>query len=596
MKNMKLTNITLNATFTMVLAVTICGAHLVRAAAPIAPGEQRRWALEFRARLEQGAGRPIEFDLSGDWISTVSAVRPDEYDVMLQVANARVSGGQNVPVSQSEQLRHGLERPFWGTYRRDGSLVTVHFYKDTDPGDRNLLQMVATESQFVIAPADRQSWTVLERDGAGQYQAVYRRDSANAVIKHKLNYTETNEAGKATSAVHTAIDQSEIRFTLDRDGGVATLDASNRVRLAVSSGSSGQLTAVTETHLAGLRTGQAPETIGSLTRAMREVVSSPVRTHETDPETVRARLDGQLLEGRTTESVLSAALPWAAKAGEDQLVGERLAALFRHRPETSAAALDLLRKTGANKRITDALGAAGSPTAVGVLAVIASDRALSRPLRIDALTAFIVMQHPSVEAMRAPAALLDDDDASVASAARITSGALARAGREAHAEEAGKIDAALVMRYPKARDTKELGDLLAALGNSAGASAVPVIESALGDPREAVRSAAVGALRLADGPEIDGLLATAIAKDRDPEVRASAIFAAGFHHPMGSKLVASLVQSAKTDPAEHVRVAAVNLLVKNAKAVPDLAGTLTWVAQHDPKPGVQRLAQQALEK
>ena len=139
-------------------------------------------------------------------------------------------------------------------------------------------------------------------------------------------------------------------------------------------------------------------------------------------------------------------------------------------------------------------------------------------------------------------------------------------------------------------------DLLAALGNSAGDSAAPLIEEALHDPRDAVRSAAAGALRLVSGPEIDGLLSAAIANDRDPEVRASAIFAAGFHHPIGQRVLDSLVRAAKTDPAEQVRVAALTLLQQNASVVPNLAETLAWVAEHDAKPGVRRLAQDALKK
>jgi hypothetical protein len=589
MNNTKLT-LQSKAIATVALAAVIGGAPL-RAAAPsgnVVPGEQRRWTVAFRARLEQAGGaRPVEIDLSGDWVSTVSAVRPDEYDVMLQLANARLSGLDSVPATQSEQFRQRLERPFWATYRADGSLASVYFYKDTDPGDRNLLQMIATECQFVNTAADRQSWTAIERDGAGRYTAEYRRE-ADAVTKHKLNYLDS------AGAIRISIDSSEMRFTVDPDGEIAGLDGGNRVRLEAAFGKSGALAAITEVHLGSWHKGQAPSEIGSLARALPGLIGSPVQTHKQDPEAVRARLDSQLLDGRTTESLLSAALP--GNAQEDPSIGDRLAALFRQRPEAPAAAIELLRGNGPVKKITDALGTAGTPAAIGALSVIARDRSLPRPLRIDALTALMLNQQPTAEALRVPPSLMDDGDAAVAAAARISGGALARAGRASHPEEAAGIDAALLTRYRLSRDVKERCDLLAALGNSAGDAAAVAIEQALHDTDDAVRSAAAGALRLLSVPEIDGLLANAIASDRDAEVRASAIFAAGFRRPMSPKLVEALTHAAKTDGAEHVRVAAITLLQQNAPVVRNLTETLAWIAEHDEKPAVRRLAQETLKK
>src|SRR5207249_2356731 len=108
---------------------------------------------------------------------------------------------------------------------------------------------------------------------------------------------------------------------------------------------------------------------------------------------IPCRRNERLLEGHTTQSLLEA----AAVNGGDRM----LAALFRRRPEAVRAALTLLRKNGPQRRITDALGSAGSPAAV----------------------------------------LDDDGDVQVRSAARLTSGALARAGRREHPEEAEAIDA-----------------------------------------------------------------------------------------------------------------------------------------------------------
>jgi hypothetical protein len=305
-------------------------------------------------------------------------------------------------------------------------------------------------------------------------------------------------------------------------------------------------------------------------------------------------LKNELLEGHATEPLLAATLDSAKNKGADRLLPDRLAALFRQRPEATTAAISLLRKNGPTKRITDALGSAGSPAAVDALGSIARDRTLPRPLRIDALTAFILAQHPSVVAMRTPAALLDDDDVSIASAARIVSGALARAGRATHPAEADRIDAALVARYRKAQGIEEAQGLLAALGNSLGPSVTPVIENASHDPRVPVRAAAARALRLAVGPEVDRLLSAIITDDRDPGVRAAAIFAVSFRHPISPALGEALVHAASVDPVKYVRRGAVTLLRQNPNASPRIPETLAWIAEHDSQPGVRRLAQETL--
>jgi hypothetical protein len=587
----------------------------------LAPGDQRRWTLEFRARLEQPDGaRAIEVDLSGEWVSTISAVRPGEYDAALQLAGARITGegvrsapdearplaGRHCasgaaaclsqpgsPVKQlpgKHELERRLARPFWATYRDDGGLLALHFFKDAIASDRNLLEMIATEAQLVRPPEERGAWTAVERDGAGEYLAIYNLAGPNVVVKRKLKYLHTDGTpGTPTGGLHVDVTQSELRFSLDSEGGILTLNGSNGMRIGVQFGNAAPLTAISETHLTNARMSRAPELIGSLARALPNLETSPVVTQQPNPEQIRTESDVRLLEGHSTESLLEAAI----SKSNDQQLRERLAALFRQRPEAASAALALLRQ-GPQKQIVNALGAAGSPAAIQTLGAVARDRMLPVSLRIDALTAFLFMQHPSIEAMRHPALFLDDNDVHIASAARLASGALARAGRKEHPEEADRIDAALVSRYRKARDLRERSDLLAALGNSVGPAAVPVIEGALRDIHDATRRAAARALRLANGPEVEDLLSTTITSDEDPAVRSAALFAAGFHHRMGPVLGDALVQAARADPIDYLRSRAITLLRQNPEASPRIAETLAWIAEHDPKPGIRRLAQQAL--
>jgi hypothetical protein len=159
--------------------------------------------------------------------------------------------------------------------------------------------------------------------------------------------------------------------------------------------------------------------------------------------------------------------------GRDAMLLDRLAALFRRRSEATVAALALLRE----RRFRNELPTRSVPPVHLGGRGARQCRGRSHhgpPLRINALTAFILMQHPSLKAMQLPAVLLDDSDKRIASAARITRGSLARAGRVTHPAEADRIDAALVARYRQAKEVGERSDLLTALGNCVGPSVAAV--------------------------------------------------------------------------------------------------------------------------
>ncbi len=573
------------------LGLTAAAITAAAASGGPAPGEQRRWKLLFRARLDQAdGGKPVEIELRGDWVSTICAARSTDYDAELQLADVRVQG-EGIPSKPRDiqEVERRLTRPFWATYRSDGALVAVHFFRNVMASDRNLLQMIATETQFVRPPEDRPVWTVLERDAAGEYLAIYNHSAGGEVVKRKLKYLHADGTGAPSGGLDIAVEQSELQYAIDPEGRVAALDGSTRVRMGAPLPASGQIRATAETHLAGLRTGMAPESIGSLAHAGAEVVALPVVTHNPDPALARAERDRGLIDGRTTESLLESA------GGADAAAGERLAALFRERPAAASLAVAMLRKNGPRQAITDALGAAAAPEAIAALGALARDAKLDRKLRIDAITAFVQIRQPALDAMRIPSALLDDPDRQIASAARLMSGALARAGREQHPEESGRIERALIERYRTAQTPAERCDLLAGLGNSAGPEAVAAIESALGDPRPEVRAAAARGLRLPRGAPIDALLSRTMTQDSDPAARAAAIFASGFHHPIGPVIADALLKAARSDATEYVRSSAISLLRQNPGSSPATSDTLQWIAAQDPSASVRRLAREALK-
>jgi hypothetical protein len=322
-----------------------------------------------------------------------------------------------------------------------------------------------------------------------------------------------------------------------------------------------------------------------------QISSSAIVTQRPDAAVARAEADDRLLEGYATDKLLAAAF---TKEGGEMASPDRLTALFRRRPEAASAAAALLLQHGPQRTVTNALGAADSLSAVNALAGVAHNELLAQDLRVDAIVAFVQMQHPPTEATRVPLGLINDSNPAVRSAARMMSGALARAARPEHPQDADAIDASLIALYRGARDLRETSDLLSALGNSVGPDVVPVIVEALGDARVPVRAAAARGLRLAGGIKIDRLLAEAINSDPDAAVRSDAIFAARFRHPLPAPLADALLQAASSDTVGYVRSDALAVLRQNPASSVRIPETLERVAQLDADPGIRRQAKEAL--
>jgi hypothetical protein len=406
----------------------------------------------------------------------------------------------------------------------------------------------------------------------------------------KYIYTD-GVAGASANALHVVIDQSDISYSINSDGRVQAVDGTNHVRMDLSPDHAEQLTAITDFHASHLQTAHASELVGSLERAHANVIDSPIVTQKLDADAARAEADDRLLNGHTTEALLDSGF---ANGPDKTAQADLLAALFRRRPEAADAAAALLIKNGPQKIVTNALGAAGSLSAVAALSGLAQDATLPQDLRVDAVVAFVQMQHPIVEAMRVPGNLIKDSNIAVRSAARMMSGALSRAGRAEHPAEADAIDASLITLYQSPADVHEKTELLGALGNSAGPSVIPVVEEALHDSRVPVRAAAARALRLGPGPDVDRVLAKVITSDPDAQVRADAIFATRFRHPLPSPLADAMLHAASADEARDIRSDAVAVLSQNPTASVRIPETLARIAEVDADSAIRRQAKDAL--
>jgi hypothetical protein len=557
------------------------------------PGQQRRWSLTLEFQLEGVGNAMSPTSITGDWVATVSAASGDELEVAYQLANARVSGQaiRGAGAADIEAWRDKVSDRFFVTYRADGAPTRLHFPAAMEPSARNLLQLVVTGTQLVRPARDTANWTTVERDAVGSYLAAYRVQDPGRIEKRKLKYVDVaGTAAGATPAVE--IVRADFRFETDGAGAPIAFEGEETLRLGVANvgANSEPVVARMTIRLRDRRSVRAPELIGSLERARRDVVSSPVAAQAGSALEAQRRHDEYLLEGRSPDALLAA----AGRASEDLQLGARLEALFRLRPQAIQHAVGLMRGEQGAKVLAEALGGAGTTAGQAALTALAGDRAVPTDVRVDAVTALARVTRPELGTLRAVGALLDAPQASLRRAAVFMAGALAATARGAHPTDASRVERDLVARYDRARDLDARLDLLAGLGNSAGLATLPPVRRALTDGDARIRAAAARALRRVEGETADELLRGLIARDRDPAVRSAAMFASSFRRI--DAYTDALADAARTDAAEHVRTQAVRLLGQQLREQPQLRTTLAEVAARDPKPGVRRTAREALDR
>jgi hypothetical protein len=341
--------------------------------------------------------------------------------------------------------------------------------------------------------------------------------------------------------------------------------------------------------------GSAPPIACSTREVRPQVAAAPPAQAAVPVERAPPSLDDEaardlrLAQGHTVDELLSATAD--GQAG-DQLPA-RLEAILRTEPESIASAVAFVRSGKAERPVIEALGAAGTVEAQAGLCDLGLDATLPPRVRQEAIAGLVLVKHPTAPTMEAVGRLLNGRPPGVARATRAVAGTVARFGRQEHVAESGALERALLAGYAQTRDSEDRALALAALANLGSPGVLPPVKTALADGDRPVRAAAARALRLIPDPAADRLLLALLHGDRDPAVRAAAIFAAGFRD-LGP-LVDGLAETAEGDPVESVRADAVTLLARYANAWPHATRALAYAADNDPKASVRQVARQALD-
>jgi HEAT repeat protein len=130
---------------------------------------------------------------------------------------------------------------------------------------------------------------------------------------------------------------------------------------------------------------------------------------------------------------------------------------------------------------------------------------------------------------------------------------------------------------------------LLVLGNTGHPDALEPVLACLSLPAVELRTAAVGSLRFIPGPRAAEALLRALREDKAAEVRAEAIWALRFRAPSAAAAAAAGATLAG-DPAQSVRLAAVEFLQNARSAFPEAAAALARAAREDGDEKVRKAA------
>jgi HEAT repeat protein len=572
-------------------------------------GKEYRYRMSLRTLLRFGDAENA-FDLHLDGSVNIAVARATGDDAMLHltIPDARV-------VSQPGKRHDEVDRAV-AQVRDAGCFVTFSRGRFTElrvPGQLsdmavNVFRQIASALQVTRAPGADAAYTSEEYDTTGHYVAEYRRGSAESTLqKKKLRYLSLiggqGSASATTLQIVPEVVSSRADITLAPDGRPADVEAHDEMTL---SGAQTPLHSTVTLSLHSLSADPEPDPARdweSLAGSLRRVAADQPYGAAADLEvldaarikgltfdTIVARLEGH---GDPNAGATLSSTRQTPMSKEDAELFIALSAIFREHPDTVDRAMKrIVANSPLAPTLISALGSAATERAQGALRQLISAEKLDPELRSRALLALTRTPRPHAQAVEELKSLLAD--ARFGNAAVYGLGTYARHFRDAGDSEAARaIGELLAERLERAQTASAQIVVLGAIANSGYGAALPRVVPFLANGSDAVRAAAVRALRSMGETKVDDLLAARLESDPSSTVRLAAIEAIRVRQP-SDVLAAGVGRAATLAVDAHVRYRAVELMAQWLPRRPELRPVLEQVARTDVEGRLRSRAQAAL--
>ncbi len=574
-------------------------------------GQQRTYALDFGSASKGGSDSSAEGVFGTGKLSLV-AQQADESGVILQGAFSELGffappETEGAATSRSpgneQRLSAELARPFLAFLTRAGAVEWI----SVDPalGDASLafVRGFLATLQFVAPTGPNPTWnrwTSVETDNFGVCAARYERIGDDLFKKTKTDYRQLEMSNALKSADETR-PQSEPRIwseatILLRQGGVVGRAAMvETVTVAL-----GEMSVETKSHVtlelaSASRIEVVPLTPKGWTRERLFATRDP--SPEERLESLRRQLGAATFADLLTDLV--ALRKTQASASQRWDVIDRLAALFQLRPDALRDALSAMKgplgREDAELMLA-ALAHTKTPDSQAALGTLAADSAVEAGLRRSAVVRLGLDEAPTEGTLDALDRLSKNaDDAGLRETALLALGGAARQAADAESTTgvAQKTIRALERDLGAAGSVERRTLLLSALGNTGSPDVLSTLRTQLSDADPRIRSAAINALRLIPGPEVEALLSAAVARDPDALVRRSAVDTLG-GRPLTATTLDALLTALRSDADGMVRLGVVGAIAGQVGSSPVVRAALDAAGTHDPDVEVRKAAARAL--
>ncbi len=590
-------------------------------------GARYAYTFSLTSGAEVTGQRTMEFTLSSQAMLDVRQAGPGdvEFAAVLNDAHFTAKDPENQP--EFDALARELATPF--TFKlHEGALAETRFPLETTAFAASIRRTLASLLQFPVQPSivNGDVWTAKETDATGNYEAEYRRNPDGTVAKRKLRYearaVSRNSLANFASIVpevarssgtwrfgsEPALGAEPAHLRLERVEASDTIVSKLTAAAAISADTSAKLAFVRQARpeprfawdnlLASTRVFAMGERIGP---KVSPASYDKIRIGNYTFASALKELEKQGQDPRSNELFDKV----RGEADKPEELGERegrlksqaqvftaMAAILRAEPAHIPAVLSRIRAgSSAARPLIDALSSAGTLPAQRALIELMHDEKAPKGVRRTAAFALTRTSNASAETIDALAHEIDSELLRVYALYGL--GTLGRHLAEAgEAARAAAITEILTTELGKADTPSRQVDALRGIANSGADSAFPAVRPFFESKVAKVHVAAIDAIRLMHRPEVDPILADALANGSE-DLKLAALDAASVREP-SAPLAKGLQSLADSTDRPGLRLKIVRVMGSWLKQRPEFKSPLLKFAQSDESEQVRLAAQNAL--